>query len=76
MEISSLGNKYLQESKFWEPENRKSGRTKTVMGVICNFIRLASLIFEPYLPSTSAKINYLLGISRSKDDEILGQIIR
>ena len=26
MEISSRGNKYLQESKFWEEENRKNGR--------------------------------------------------
>jgi hypothetical protein len=35
-----------------------------------------SLIFEPYMPSTSAKINYLLGIARTKDDEVLGQIIK
>lgn len=27
MEISSFGNKYLQDSKFWEVENKKSGRT-------------------------------------------------
>jgi len=26
MEASSRGNKYLQESKFWEKENRDSGR--------------------------------------------------
>ena len=26
MEISSRGNKYLQDSKFWEEENKKSGR--------------------------------------------------
>jgi len=30
---------------------------------------------EPYLPSTSAKINYLLGIDRNDDDEVLGQIV-
>ena len=76
MEISSLGNKYLQDSKFWEAENKKSGRSKYVSGIICNFIRLVSLLFEPYMPSTSAKINFLLGISRSKNDEILGKIIR
>ena len=27
------------------------------------------------MPSTSAKINYLLGIARSERDEVLGQII-
>jgi methionyl-tRNA synthetase len=26
MEVSSRGNKYLQDSKFWEKENRESGR--------------------------------------------------
>ena len=26
MEMSSRGNKYLQDSKFWEEENRKNGR--------------------------------------------------
>ena len=26
MEISSRGNKYLQDSKFWEEDNKKSGR--------------------------------------------------
>lgn len=76
MEISSLGNKYLQESKFWESENKKTNRTQVVMGVVCNFIRLVSLLFEPYMPSTSAKINYLLGLSRNKEDEVLGQVIR
>lgn len=68
MEISSLGNKYLQDTKFWEPEVKASGRTKLVIGIICNFIRILSLIFEPYLPSTSAKINYLLGIQRTERD--------
>jgi methionyl-tRNA synthetase len=76
MEISSIGNKYLQESKFWEEENKKSGRTHVVIGIICNFIRLVSLIMEPYIPSTSAKINYLLGLERNKDDEIFGLIIQ
>jgi methionyl-tRNA synthetase len=45
MEISSIGNKYLQDSKFWEEENKKSGRTNRVIAIICNFIRLISLIF-------------------------------
>lgn len=76
MEISSLGNKYLQTSKFWEPENKNSDRSQFVSGVACNFIRLLSLVIEPYMPSTSAKINFLLGIKRSEKDEKLGQIIR
>ena len=75
MEISSLGNKYLQDSKFWEAENKKSGRSQTVSGIICNFIRLVSFVIEPYMPSTSAKINFLLGIERSERDQKFGQYI-
>jgi hypothetical protein len=33
-------------------------------------------MFEPYIPSTSAKINYLLGLQRGKDDEVLGLLIK
>lgn len=75
MEISSLGNKYLQDTVFWKEESKKSGRTQIVISVTLNFIRLLSLLLEPYLPSTSAKINYLLGIERDEDDEVLGQIV-
>lgn len=46
------------------------------MFIICNFLRLQSLLLEPYMPSTSAKINYLLGLEhRSKHDNILGKIL-
>lgn len=65
MELSSLGNKYLQDTKFWEEENKVLGRTKIVIGVSINYVRLLSLVFEPYMPSTSAKINHLLGIDRT-----------
>jgi len=35
-----------------------------VIATIINFIRLVSLVFEPYMPSTSAKINFLLGVEK------------
>ena len=72
MEISSIGNKYLQDQKFWEKENKQSGRTEICIGIVCNFIRLIALIVEPYMPSISAKITFLLGIQRNEEDEILG----
>ena len=37
-----------------------------MIGTIVNFIRLVSLVFEPYMPSTSAKINYLLGCEKDE----------
>lgn len=83
MEISSLGNKYLQDSRFWEKENVESGRysfyfnlrTKIVIGTVINFIRLVSLVFEPYMPSTSAKINYLLGVEKDERNPVLAKYL-
>ena len=83
MEISSLGNKYLQDSKFWEKENVESGRysfyfnlrTKIVIATVINFIRLVSLVFEPYMPSTSAKINYLLGVEKDERNPVLAKYL-
>lgn len=46
MELSWLDNKYLQDTKFWEEENKVSGRAKIVIGVSINYARLLSLVFE------------------------------
>lgn len=50
-------------------------RTKTVIATICNFIRLVSLVFEPYMPSTSAKINYLLGCDKDERNPTFAKIL-
>ncbi len=50
-------------------------RTKVVIGTIVNFIRLVSLVFEPYMPSTSAKINYLLGVEKDERNPVLGKYL-
>ena len=69
MEISSLCNKYMQEEKPWEEKNLKSGRSQVVLFVIANLIRLIGAIFEPFMPSFSAKIYYTLGLKRTENDE-------
>lgn len=49
-------------------------RTHVVLNVIANFIRFESFVIEPYMPSTSAKINYLLGLGeRTEHDAVLGK---
>lgn len=45
------------------------------MNIIANFIRFQSFLIEPFMPSTSAKINFLLGLEvRTEHDAILGKI--
>ncbi|MCB0371145.1 MAG: hypothetical protein KDD45_17450, partial [Bdellovibrionales bacterium] len=48
-------------------------RTDTVIAIIVNFIRFQSFIIEPFMPSCSAKINFLLGLEdRTPRDDKLG----
>ena len=44
-----------------------------ILNTIVNFIRFQSFLIEPYMPSTSAKINYLLGMEDSEEDRVLGK---
>ncbi|CAG8642582.1 12368_t:CDS:2 [Funneliformis caledonium] len=57
MEISRLGNGYLQESKLdnslFQNNNEKCS---TVIGVAINLIYLLSALFFPYMPSTTQSI--------------------
>jgi methionyl-tRNA synthetase len=51
-------------------------RTHLVLNVIANFIRFESFLIEPYMPSTSAKINFLLGLEdRTQHDAVLGKVL-
>lgn len=51
-------------------------RTDVVVFIACNFVRFLSFILEPYLPSTSAKINFILNQSeRTEQDAVLGKIL-
>lgn len=70
MEISSLCNKYLQDEEAWAEANQKSGRSKAIMFVAVNVIRFISAIFEPFMPSFSAKVNYMLGVERKETDDV------
>jgi methionyl-tRNA synthetase len=47
-----------------------------VLNVIANFIRFQAFLIEPYMPSTSAKISFLLGLEeRTQHDAQLGKVL-
>lgn len=71
MDLSTLCNKYLQDSEFWKLKKNDLARLNSVIYVSCNLIRLVSLLIEPFMPSVSAKVNSQLGIIRNKREEIL-----
>ena len=72
MAISHLGNKYFQNEKPWEIKKKDLARYNAVLGVMANFIRFLSAILEPFVPSLSAKMNFLLNVANrtEKDDKI------
>lgn len=56
MKISSLGNKYMQDSKPWELLQSNPDRCGTIIAVLLNVVHFLAAIFEPYMPALSAKI--------------------
>ncbi|KAI9351276.1 tRNA synthetases class I (M)-domain-containing protein [Obelidium mucronatum] len=78
MEISSLGNRYLQDNKIDNNlfTNHRD-KCNTVVGTALNLIYLISAIVYPYLPSTSANICRQLNVpTRKITDSWLGCDIR
>lgn len=73
MLISSEGNLYMQKNEPWNEANKASGRHIVSLFVLVNIIRLVSAIFEPFLPTLSAKINLILGMETrtARDEKIL-----
>lgn len=83
MEVSSLVNKYIQDTKPFDKPTKESGRyelmlrrSKVIIGVACNLIRFVSLLLEPYIPSTSAKINFLLGceVRTAREEKLIAYL--
>jgi len=47
-------------------------RSNVVLAVVANAIRALSALFEPFMPSLSAKINFLLNLQkRTERDEVM-----
>lgn len=77
MELSSMVNKYLQDEKPWDQEQRNNKRSDAILSVAMNAIRVVSAAIEPFMPQIAGKINYILGfeIRTKEDDVIIGKIL-
>jgi len=65
LNISRIGNQYIQATKPWElvkkgPEDR--ARAATILGLAANVSALLSVLLMPYMPNTSAVIQSQLNI--------------
>ena len=72
MEISSLGNGYLQNSKPWELMKMKDDKdclfkAETIIYILNAFLRLLGALAEPFMPSFSAKLYEIMNIKYEGD---------
>ncbi len=66
-EFISLVNKYVDESQPWAvAKEGDSDRLSTIMWVLSESIRIASILIYPVMPETSEKILWKLGIIDTK----------
>ncbi len=74
LRIVQRANKYIDETMPWAlNKNGDKQRLATVMYVLCECIRFAATLLEPFIPQTSAKIFEKIGLPLPKDFAGLGR---
>ena len=71
MSISSAWNGYIQLTEPFKLFKTDYDRCCSIIFIIINAIRLLGAIFEPFIPSFSAKLYEQLNIQRTEKDEVL-----
>ena len=80
MEISSLGNGYLQVTEPWNLLKKNSEKydltkAETVFYILNSFLRFIGALAEPFMPSFSAKLYEIMNVKYEGDSlKILGII--
>ena len=69
MNVARLGNKYLQEQEPWKVYKQDPARAGAILYVATQITAVLSIVFEPFLPSTAAKLRSMLAIGGLPDWE-------
>ena len=62
MSVARLGNKYLQEQEPWKVYKQDPERAGAVLYVATQITAVLSIVFEPFLPATAAKLRSMLAM--------------
>lgn len=62
MELARVGNKYLAETEPWKLVKTDAKRVETIMNISIQIAANLSIIFEPFIPFTSKKLQRMLAI--------------
>ena len=66
-ELSSLANKYFQDSQPWKLRNEDPEKAGSVIRDLVYIVRDLSVLIEPYIPGTAAKIASFIGLELGKN---------
>lgn len=66
MQISSVGNSYLQESKFWKLYKEERPRCSIIVKTAVGLVYLLACLLEPFMPSFSAEVMKQLDLPPSE----------
>jgi len=69
MNVARAGNKYLSDNEPWKLEKTDPGRTRTILLNSLNICAVLTIVLEPFLPYTAAKLRRMLGIGVLPWDE-------
>lgn len=64
MDVARLGNKYLTETEPWKVIKTDEERVKTIMNICLQITANLSIVLEPFMPFSAAKIRQLLNIEQ------------
>ena len=65
-ELSSFANKYFQDNEPWRLRNENPEKAKSVIRDLTYIVRDLSVLIEPYIPQSAAKIASFLGLKHSE----------
>lgn len=65
MNLARLGNKYLADNEPWKLVKTDPARVETIMNIALQITANLSIVLQPFLPSTAAKLSSFLQYSES-----------
>ncbi len=66
MQLARVGNKYLTETEPWKLIKTDEARVATILNVCLQITANCGILFEPFLPFSSAKIMKMMNLGKAK----------
>ncbi|MCQ2201254.1 MAG: methionine--tRNA ligase [Bacteroidales bacterium] len=73
MNLARIGNKYLADNEPWKLAKTDMARVETIMNICLQIAANLAIVFEPFLPFSSAKLRKMLAMGDA-DWNMLGSI--